>query len=219
MCEPLALLTHDSSGSFSSPESAIMLNFDNLVHGDWLRLRHVKRFNRYPRVHDESVAEHSYFVCLFAMLIARDLESHGCNINYRKLMGRATIHDAEETVIGDLDGPLKKENPEIRDRLVEIGKDVVANLLFGCGADATIAGDWQYAKKYDIEGDIIRLADLLSVVQYVASEVALGNISILDTTLDLRSWCREVWKNVKLTPYFEAYLAELNKVLNRIYEE
>lgn len=161
-----------------------MLNVEQLMLGDFMRLRFVQRYNRYPRTHNESVAEHMYFVSLFSMLIARELciESK-MKINWHFLMSACLLHDADEAVMGDIDGPLKQRYPALKQILDECGMVTMTTILGKCDATRVDEAVDAYigAKDCGVEGQIIAIADYMSVLQFAAIEMLSGNVLMIAT--------------------------------------
>lgn len=186
-----------------------MLNVRELITGRSAMLKAVVRFNNAHRQKDESVAEHSFYVALFSLFLARhverlnakNLESIPC-IHYFTLFSRCLLHDLEEARSGDFPRNFKYSVPEVKeglDRAAAIALRQVIEPLFvedlnDARLDATVRDEserqslevqWRHAKADDAEGRIVGLADILSTVQYVWLEVQRGNRQILRDAADI----------------------------------
>ena len=73
------------------------LNIRRLMFGNIRAISNVTRFGQVARLCPENVAEHSYWVCVFACLMAEHLEDGGeMEIDWRRLTLSAIFHDMEE---------------------------------------------------------------------------------------------------------------------------
>jgi len=145
------------------------------------KLDRVIRFSAHTRIRDESVAEHSFHVALYAMILA-DLEEKlfKNKVDKEKVLKTTLLHDLEECRTGDIiygfkhtDEKLTKEIKKISRRFLE---GLMRNLPKRISEEYILL--WQNAKnKKTIEGKIIEAADKLEGLIYVLNEFALGNKS------------------------------------------
>lgn len=86
---------------------------------DLLGLGDVQRWGVIKTLRQQSVAEHSFNVAVIAMELAERLECTSRSV--ANIVMWAIVHDAPETLTGDVDGKFKRDNPIVRDtmRLVE----------------------------------------------------------------------------------------------------
>ena len=128
------------------------------------KLRDVPRFSTYP-LYKENVAEHSYYVTLFAMFIARHLACSGEVVDVGKAMSFAVMHDAEESFLGDVLLGTKQKMATPYD---EAAKDVVYKWLTDCIKRADERGSmfwlWRWAKHDTTEGRVVRYSDALAAL-------------------------------------------------------
>lgn len=138
------------------------------------RLQNIVRYNTWQKINSESVAEHSFFVVLFAHKIC---DYYKVNDNIKlACLEMCTIHDAPEIVINDITYDAKCAMPEITKIL-----EKYENKFFEEEFPEIIE---KYNKLNDIDKElvdtILKIADSLSAVQYCDNEVALGNTQFSD---------------------------------------
>lgn len=128
-------------------------------------LAHVPRWGILRRVRQQSVAEHSFFVAVYAIEIAEFIEWGG---DYYTLIRHALSHDMPEVRTGDLPGPTKRA---ILDAArLETFEDRTMFDLFP-----------SHYSFYRINGEshaIMTVADRLDATLFLADEANLGNQSV-----------------------------------------
>jgi len=180
-----------------------MINMRQVLTGEPIRLRYVKRFSICPRVHEESVAEHSYFVAFISMMIAEDLVASGVEVDIKTLLCRALLHDLDEVFSGDFIRMFKHDNPEVKDAIEKTTIKMMQNFTQEYPAGKNLLHYWSTAKDDDREGSILAYADFLSVVSYIWQEVNAGNRIMLIHHEELRRFGESFWdpRYTFLTPY------------------
>lgn len=160
------------------------LNIQELISGIPARLRYVIRYSTSRVLHHESVAEHSYFVGLYALMIGRWCRRQGLRISVEKLLTRATLHDLEEARSGDFPRPFKYSSPELRNLLETASelayKQIMERILSGDpkgkAEQRELLDCWKSSKDDTMEGMILEFSDFLSVLGYMMHEgLANGN--------------------------------------------
>jgi len=155
------------------------LNIREMLRGDLVRLRYVDRYSTCRVNHRETVAEHSFFVALYATLIGQWYEFwHGTPLNWRKLMSKTVIHDVEESRSGDWPRNFKHSDPTLRaelDRVAATAMRQLADNLVEGQWQVELADSWKTAKDNSPEGLVVSFADFLSVLSYVIQEIESGN--------------------------------------------
>jgi 5'-deoxynucleotidase YfbR-like HD superfamily hydrolase len=172
------------------------LNLKELLVGTPTRLRYVVRFSTCHKVHPENVAEHSYYVALYAMWIADWVEYNEkleIELDVEQLLRGAILHDLEEAVSGDVNRIFKYATPEVAYALHKGGEvayqGILDNVFPGWESGNQRSREletWQECKdeRYYI-GRILRFADFLSVLSYMMQELTNANITM-----------REHWKTM-----------------------
>lgn len=152
------------------------MNMRQILTGEPIRLRYIKRFSICPRVHEESVAEHSYYVAFIAMMIATDLKKAGHKIDLGLLLSRALIHDLDEVFSGDFIRMFKHDNRAVKDAIDKTSHTMMLKFTAEYPAGITLMRYWKDAKDSTVEGCILAFADFLSVVSYIWQEIHAGNV-------------------------------------------
>lgn len=167
------------------------LNIREMLSGDVNRLRYVQRFSMSHVVHKENVAEHSYYVCLYAWLIGKwvneyhDLpSSHSSGVDMENLLIKALIHDLEECRTGDFSRIFKYSNPDLTRMIaLQSGHELCAvfnGIWNNIDKTDSVWRKWVYAKdSSSLEGKILAFADFLAVLAYVVAEINNANASMM----------------------------------------
>ena len=131
------------------------------------RMSNMIRFNNEVHIHDENVAEHSFYVAVYAMELCDVLHIKN---NLRSLIiEKALIHDIHEIELSDIPHNVKNGSKELMDYCLGFEekfnkryfKDLI-NAIDDC-------------KVCTYVNAIVELADVLSVKQYAQQEVMFGN--------------------------------------------
>src|SRR3990167_1482300 len=136
----------------------------NLFFHQLDKLRDVPRFSTYP-LYKENVAEHSYYVALITMVIARQLKAQGVDIDTGKALSFALMHDAEESITGDVILSTKQLMPDYNNIVAKPVYDWLEEVYAGyCdGSVGKTFGLWRWAKyENTIEGRVVAYADQLA---------------------------------------------------------
>jgi 5'-deoxynucleotidase YfbR-like HD superfamily hydrolase len=183
----------------------LKLNVRNLLTGPPNRLRYTFRYSTCRIAHPESVAEHSYYVCLYSLAIADWVNYSRLDpkpgstysplmVDKGLLLEKAVLHDLEECVSGDFPRTFKYSNEETKsvlDRMAEIAFDKVSESLFGTSSgylsERTVKAEWNSAwthgKDHTVEGRIVNVADFLCVLGFMNDEadaIRLQHVSVLE---------------------------------------
>ncbi len=165
-----------------------MLNIRELLCGVPANLRWVQRYSTSRCFFPENVAEHSYFVCLYAKAITDwviENKTHKqCEAN--ALLGavfeRAVLHDIEEARSGDINRPFKYSTPDLQYAIGEASESACAQAIEDIWESDKLTcmwfNAWNDSKNKDYEsGCIVAFADFLSVLSFVLIE---GGNSAID---------------------------------------
>ncbi len=118
-------------------------------------LSHVPRWAIIRTEQQQSVAEHSYYVALYAAMIYDMIDAPQCDAE--EVLWHALVHDIDELVTGDIPSPVKNgiEAPD-------------AHVLAGIGPATT--------NKEVLK--IVKLADILEAVMFIIDDQNLGNLQV-----------------------------------------
>lgn len=129
-------------------------------------LAYITRYSGVPRIKNESVAEHSFFV---ASLVIKLHEIYDFDLGTALQM--AITHDWAESFIGDITWRVKKQNPDL-EKAVTLAEHVTMGFNF----NSDICSVWsEYMAQASVEAKIVLMADIIQVAQYAENEVKLGN--------------------------------------------
>jgi putative hydrolase of HD superfamily len=150
-------------------------------------LRNLVRYQSAPRVSTETVAEHSYFVAAYVLKLHNYYE-----FDLKKALSMAILHDYAEVFISDVPHPIKKQFPLIEEELNRAEHSIV------CDHISEEFADWldEFNKTSTVEGCIVALADILSVISYARYEIGLGNSVYMKNVLtNAKNRAQQMFKN------------------------
>lgn len=130
-------------------------------------LSFVPRWGVLRRVRSQSTAEHSYYVALYAAHVA---DMVGWNGDRGALLRSALVHDLPEAVTGDIPGPAKRKMMDPQ-KTNEMESKYIGSRF----PDDSAA--WHDAKLHPEIRLLIKAADLLDEIMFLATERQLGNLN------------------------------------------
>ena len=128
-----------------------MMNLKQILTGEPIRLRYIKRFSICPRVHEESVAEHSYYVAFISLMIAEDLKAQNHFVDVSKLLSRALLHDIDEVFSGDFMRMFKHADNEVHTAICNTTARMMENFTREYPAGDKLQTYWGESKADDHE--------------------------------------------------------------------
>ena len=170
------------------------INLKGLLVGDLTKLRYVTRFSTCQVMHRESVAEHTFYVTFYAMVLADICEQEGIVVDYATLMHRAMVHDIDEARTGDFNRPFKYSSEALKKALDLSAEKAVEQVVatFLEPMDPRVGSTsvwylalWKESKAADVEGCIVAFADFLSVLSYMLQELQVSNATMYDQRLTM----------------------------------
>lgn len=132
-------------------------------------LKFLYRYTNRPRVLQETVAEHSFFVSIFGLKILSQLKDKLTLEEQNQVLIMCALHDTAESRTSDVPHNVKARYPEMRAILEEVERDYY-NECWPDYADIVLNENSLIFK-------IMKLADSYSVLQYAQYEIGLGNHS------------------------------------------
>lgn len=157
--------------------------------------RKLNRLWRWPGLHimgdsRPSVAAHSFTVMQTAQLLGKiEEEEFGTQIDWKQLYEKALNHDFLEAYTGDIKGPVKNHDPEVKKRIEELEK-IFANRSLYSKLSAEYADVYkkifENGKDNTVEGQILAASDIIDLIVECLSEIMAGNPSreFLDAYVD-----------------------------------
>lgn len=109
-------------------------------------------------VDPESIAEHSFGVCIVASLIVDDLRAKGTTVDGEKVLRMALVHDIAEAFTGDIPMPAKSD--ELRSALAKAEEGTLAGVL-----TPLQLAHWKEAEAAEtLEARVVKAADKLQML-------------------------------------------------------
>jgi putative hydrolase of HD superfamily len=149
--------------------------FDHFLNRN---LAHVVRFNNRPQHFPESVAEHSYYVAYFSLLLCRVMEKNKLKVNSAKVLQMALIHDSEEGFSGDILNPFKHYNDRVFQAIREVNREMVGEVFADLPdyLNSEMVEIWKEENAAtSLEAQVVKVADKLSLLSKCFEEIAGGN--------------------------------------------
>ncbi len=177
------------------------LSIQELLAGNPARLRNTWRYSTCRVAQPESVAEHSYYVAFYCLMVGtwvRDNER--AEVHFGRMLAKALVHDLEESVSGDFPRSFKYSDPHLREMLEGASNVAMSQVLLklippeGGKAPETVAARakildyWATAKDSTTEGLILEFCDYLSVLSFLLQEMQSGNQTVGRHVDDVRKY-------------------------------
>lgn len=182
-------------------------------------INQVSNIERYSRDHmakRENDLEHTGFCCMFAYFIARKLMARGVHVDLGVLLERATVHDIEEAMTGDVPRTTKYANADVTIALKKVGRDAALHLSAFLKVD--FMHHWTTAKDESIEGRIMLITDMAAVVYKTLVEVHMyGNRGFMRVSEEVASAIGELmWQFQRTNRELLWVVEELAEILERV---
>lgn len=164
-----------------------MLSIKEMLIGMPVRLRYVDRFSTCRVMKKESVAEHSFYVAFYSLMIAWWCETKaamrlGSAVDLGLLFAKTLLHDIDEAATGDVPRFFKYSDATLKNHLDEVAQKGVYQIAKKLWDEAStidrIESHWKNAKDDTTEGKILEFADFLSVLSYAAEEIRSSNFTM-----------------------------------------
>lgn len=194
-----------------------MINVKEMLLGTITNLRNIVRYSNMRRLHNESVAEHSYYVALYTLIIANSLKNHGETLDMAKALGMALAHDLEEGFSGDIINPFKCCSANLQSEIHGTAAPMIIEMAnrmkvpelyhlwnpippskYNSGEVSIDKTEYQYgvdSREISTEALVVKFADYLSSVSYVLQELMMGNRSVIDRIVRLEDKAKVFYKS------------------------
>lgn len=141
------------------------MNDSNEFYLKTYTLEYTKRFSMKQTIHKESVATHSYFVCLGVMLLHEDY-----SFNLGLALEMAVAHDVPEMGISDVNHKVKVNHPELAAAVRQVEEKFALSL-----PESIQRSYFLHLDDSKVESKIVKYADAWQCWQYAMNEWSLGN--------------------------------------------
>lgn len=188
------------------------------------RMRHLRRCNTLPTISDEDVAQHSYFVAMLAMSIGDEYNTYATehNVGYHPLdnenqmeelkmevvLRKALCHDMEETFVSDIPWNIKHMDSETHNMFEKAIRWHMDEVFDGTNT-LQIQHDMNTTCKDGLEGELVKVVDMLELAIYSWEECSQGNKSMrrmLDKAVGLIKNMDFSSVLLKFSPLFKAVM-------------
>lgn len=141
-------------------------------------LSNTQRWETYPTISDESVAEHVFETCQIAYLLSLQVDEADTHLTIEK----ALLHDLEESGTSDIPRWAKRTTSDLEYALNDAESEIIDKKLESLPDEISerIKGVWEYSKDDTIEGRLVKCADIISAIYGVHKEEQLGNSELGD---------------------------------------
>lgn len=145
------------------------MSFENDIY----RLSYIKRYSNVPKLHEESVAEHGFFVGALLMKLKEQYE-----FDLGRALEMAIAHDMPEMELNDCPHIIKKKYPSIAKAYEDCEQEVIKTLPYPIQDAVT-----EFEEQQSVEAKMVNLADAMQCVQFARTEVNLGNRGYMHVVL------------------------------------
>jgi len=138
----------------------------------------ITRFSQSILAKPENVLEHTGFVAIMSLAIAKEIERQRGkgSVDIGLLLEKCLVHDMDEVSTGDISRPTKYSSKEMLELMESLSARAIVDISNQC--QVTFYDNWYDAKK-EKTGSIVELSDALSVVYKAHDEVVMrGNKTI-----------------------------------------
>lgn len=175
---------------------------------DLRNLAYIPRWSLLRHIRQQSVAEHSFYVAIYAGQIAHAMGWPG---DRAALLDAALTHDLDELVTADIPGPVKRA---YRSRM---GIDGLSSLGQWMRSEASkrvpdLPDDPDRETKF-----IVALADMIEACVYLEEEKNLGNRNVQDYVVYMHEQTRELIERcpAKFAPFKDMFLEFLKMAVEK----
>lgn len=130
------------------------------ITSDPRRSGSVTRYHTWPRIKEQTVAEHSWNVQRILLSIYPEAPRH--------LIVHAMVHDLGEVYTGDIPFPVKLRNPELKKIMDDMETSAHLRMCFTWGVPAPI-------QLSELDKKIFKCADYIEMWEWAMDELSLGN--------------------------------------------
>lgn len=168
---------------------------------NYRRLKFIRRFNNFPTLNTEDVAQHSYFTTILAMTMAdeyniairehnKKVAEHNLSIHpydvenaldiqsevdVEVVMRQALLHDIEEAFTSDIPWNVKHHNSVVNTLITGVAQSKLQNIYENCSEVFKRQMQTKLDAKKGLEGKFVAIADMLECAWNCYQESRMGN--------------------------------------------
>lgn len=147
--------------------------FLELVSSPLMNLDHTYRYSGTKLAEAETLSQHIVDTIMMGLKIIDTLDHKGMDLSAKEYIMKATYHDLEEVITGDIPRPLKYHDDVTLKSMRDVADEVAEDLFKKEFSEWKLHFDrWSDAKE-GAEGYVLKLVDNLVVVNKVVKEVSL----------------------------------------------
>lgn len=156
-----------------------------------LALKNCTRWSQSLCLSEESVLEHTAFVCMYAYKLCIKYD-----LNVEEVLEKALVHDMEEAYTGDIVMPTKYANNQVKNAIHDLERYYASKI-----SDDVFKSDlpflaWDNSKCIESSsGNAILVADAAAVVFKIKLEMSLGNKSFGKYICGVRRFLQDILDN------------------------
>lgn len=191
--------------------------FLDLVSSPLMNIDHTYRYSGTKLVESESLSQHIVDTIMLGIKIIDEINnipslSEGNLLSPEVYVMKAVYHDMEEVITGDIPRPLKYYNEDTLKSMRDVADKIAVEFFDSQFSKKSHYEIWRDAKSGD-EGFILKIVDMLVVVNKVVKEVSLlNNFYMLRVAHEVSQYLAEY----KIITHFTDY--RVNKYLESIIE-
>ena len=136
-------------------------------------LSYIIRYSNVPRIKDESVAEHSFYV---AAIVQKLFDEYKFKLGIA--LNMAISHDIIEVYVNDIPHLIKKRYPDLAKMLKDIEKKEAS------GFPKSVGYGIKGLHSNSTESKIVHMADAMQCEQYALNEISLGNSGYMESVVE-----------------------------------
>lgn len=181
-------------------------------------LHRVLRYSTLPVHYQEDVAQHSWYVSFYALVIYELIREFDpdCEIDKGTLLERAIVHDLDEMISGDVHRPFKYADKDMKDSMTKVALRLLLKWQTEAQLPSTVYHSAVDAKS-GIEGEIIRLSDMLSVASFTIENHKMGNTFVIEVAENVVKALTEFVESSNIThPVLTEIARSVRVEMNRI---
>lgn len=188
--------------------------FLKLIDSPLLKTDNVNRYSGIYQASPELLSVHIVDVQFLALMIARNFEYLEEPVHIGILLEKCLIHDIDETLTGDFTRLVKYSSKTCHDALEAVAESVVSEISKDVDKSDYILNIWKDSKNDTIEGYILKLCDMFSVIKKISKEVDfLGNNNFLKVAIEVRSYIDDLKQTIPSYLFYSEYTENYIKSL------